>query len=112
MSRRTTFSTIICLVGAVAFLAGAGLAQTPDPPERPTPGEPGGKVLRLAIPGGENNLTPFGITFQSLKTQDLLNLVYDTLLYSPNQEKPEPGWRARRARAATAASGRLRSGPV
>lgn len=96
MSRRTAIPTSICLVVGVALLAGPGLAQTPAPPGSPSPGRPGGEVLRLAIPGDENNFAPFGITFQSLKTQDILNLVYDTLLYSPNQEKPEP-WLASEA---------------
>lgn len=46
-------------------------------------------TLRVAIAGDENNLTPFGITFRSGKTIDLIPLVYDSLFYSAFQEEPE-----------------------
>jgi hypothetical protein len=50
MSRRSAIPTSICLVVALVFLARPGLAQTPAPPESPSPGEPAGKVLRLVLP--------------------------------------------------------------
>jgi len=45
--------------------------------------------VRIAIAGDEGNLSPFGITFQSGVTVDLINLVYDTLFYSPSEPDPE-----------------------
>ncbi len=53
--------------------------------------------LRIAVPGAENNVTPFTITFGSTpNTHDFLNLVYDTLFWS--QVKPEPdSWLAESA---------------
>ncbi len=46
--------------------------------------------IRIAIAGAENNLTPFRITFQSGVTIDLINMVYDTLFYSPWERDPKP----------------------
>ena len=47
-------------------------------------------TVRIAIAGDENNLTPYGITFRSGKSVDLINLIYDPLFYSPYEEDPEP----------------------
>ncbi len=45
--------------------------------------------VRIAIPGAENNLTPFTITFGATpNTHDFLMMVYDSLFWS--QVKPEP----------------------
>ena len=53
--------------------------------------------LTVAIPGYENNLTPFTVSFLSLpNTHDLLTLVYDTLFWSQNDKDPEP-WLAESA---------------
>lgn len=46
--------------------------------------------VRIAIAGYENNLRPFAITFQSEITVNLVNMVYDTLFYSPYDMRPEP----------------------
>ena len=55
------------------------------------------KTLKIALPGFENNLTPFTLTFGSFpNTHDLINLVYDTLFWSQNDENPEP-WLAEKA---------------
>lgn len=58
-------------------LAAAGQAQT-------------AKTLRVGIVGDENNLSPFTVTFQSGRAFDLVNLVYDTLFWSPNEPEPKP----------------------
>lgn len=47
-------------------------------------------TVRIAIAGDENNLTPYGITFRSAKTVDLINLIYDPLFYSPYEPDPDP----------------------
>ena len=53
--------------------------------------------LIVAIPGYENNLTPFTVSFLALpNTHDLLTLVYDTLFWSQNDKNPEP-WLAESA---------------
>lgn len=55
------------------------------------------KSLRIAIPGAENNLTPFTITFGSTpNTHDFLNLVYDPLFWSQVKTNPDP-WLAESA---------------
>ena len=80
----------IALIGAVIAVAvtvGAVSASIDATPA---------KTVRIAIPGYENNITPYGITFRSGRTIDLINLVYDTLFYSPWQEDPEP-WLAESA---------------
>lgn len=66
------------IAGALCFLVAA---PAPAAEEEPT--------LRVAIAGDENNLTPFGITFRSGKTIDLIPLIYDSLFYSTFQEDPE-----------------------
>ena len=78
------------IVLALGVLAGsAGVTATAS---GQTTTAPAGQrvVLRYAIAGDENNFTPYTATGRSLKQQDILNLIYDTLLYSPFQEKPEP----------------------
>lgn len=53
--------------------------------------------LTIALPGYENNLTPFTVSFLALpNTHDLLTLVYDTLFWSQNDKSPEP-WLAESA---------------
>ena len=53
--------------------------------------------LTIAIPGYENNLTPFTVSFLALpNTHDMLTLVYDTLFWSQNDKSPEP-WLAESA---------------
>lgn len=79
--RRRLLAAAAVLAGSIASGAAASAQSTPAPPR---------KVLRFALSGDENNMTPYTTTNRSGKTQDLLNLVYDTLLYSPFQEKPEP----------------------
>ena len=54
-------------------------------------------TLTIAIPGYENNLTPFTISFLSApNAHDILTLVYDTLFWSQNDKSPEP-WLAESA---------------
>ncbi len=87
----------------IAVAAGvlAGTAGVTAPASSQTPTTPGQRVvLRYAIAGDENNFTPYTATGRSLKQQDILNLIYDTLLYSPFQEKPEP-WLATGAQMST-----------
>lgn len=53
--------------------------------------------LRIAIPGSENNVTPFTISFGATpNTHDFLNLVYDSLFWSQVRPDPEP-WLAESA---------------
>jgi len=80
--RRRLAAAAAVLVGSIAFGAAASAQTTSSAPPK--------KVLRFALSGDENNMTPYTTTGRSGKSQDLLNLVYDTLLYSPFQEKPEP----------------------
>lgn len=79
-----------------AAIAATLLVSTTPAVGQPAPSGPQGKILRYAIAGDENNFTPYSTTNRSGKTQDILNLIYDTLLYSPFQEKPEP-WLAESA---------------
>lgn len=75
--------------------APAGTA-TPAGSEAPT-SPPTAKTLTVALPGFENNLTPFTLTFGSLpNTHDMIMLVYDTLFWSQNDKDPEP-WLAEKA---------------
>ena len=68
---------------AVGAAAASGQEKDPSGPGRT-------KRLTIAIAGFEGNLSPFGITFQSGMTIDLVNLVYDTLFYSPLEPNPTP----------------------
>lgn len=77
------------ILAAVALAAGSIASGAAASAQTTTPAAPK-KVLRFALSGDENNMTPYTTTNRSGKTQDLLNLIYDTLLYSPFQEKPEP----------------------
>jgi peptide/nickel transport system substrate-binding protein len=81
------------------ILAGLLLLGLPAAGQSPTPGEqspsPGGfearsGLVRFAIPGGENNLAPYAITFQSGKTEDLVIMVYDSLFSSSSELRPQP----------------------
>ena len=57
----------------------------------------GADSLTIAIPGYENNVTPFTISFLSApNAHDILTLVYDTLFWSQNDKVPEP-WLAESA---------------
>lgn len=78
---------------AVGALLGSSVAQAPGQADAPPAGKRVSR-LRIAIAGYENNLTPYGITFASGKTIDLVNMIYDTLFYSPFQRRPRP-WLAR-----------------
>lgn len=80
------FAATLGLVGPAPPTAtsAASSAQQDDP-------------LRIAIAGYENNLTPFAQTFESGITEQLLNMVYDSLFYSPYDAPPEP-WLAKEAR--------------
>jgi len=74
---------------AIGLLAGSAALTSPASGQTTTTA-PQRVVLRYAIAGDENNFTPYTTTGRSLKQQDILNMIYDTLLYSPFQEKPEP----------------------
>jgi peptide/nickel transport system substrate-binding protein len=55
------------------------------------------QVVRVALNGYENNVTPFTMTFGSLpNTHDLIMLVHDSLFWSQVLEEPEP-WLAESA---------------
>lgn len=73
----------LAVVGAALAPAAA---QEPERVERVT----------AAINGWENNLTPYGITFQSGAFHEMINLVHDTLYWSHYTEEPEP-WLAESA---------------
>lgn len=48
-------------------------------------------VVRVALNGYENNITPFTVAFGALpNTHDLMHLVYDALFWSQAREDPEP----------------------
>ena len=70
-------------------------------------------TLTVAIPGYENNVTPFTISFLSApNAHDILTLVYDTLFWSQNDKEPEP-WLAESATSSSDAklwTVKLRSG--
>ncbi|MPZ65829.1 MAG: peptide ABC transporter substrate-binding protein [Pseudonocardiaceae bacterium] len=80
MKRHSRGLLALLVLGMVAAASGPAVAQQDDEPT----------TLRIAIAGDENNLTPYGITFASGKTVDLINLVYDPLFYSPYEQDPEP----------------------
>ena len=53
--------------------------------------------IRIAIPGAENNLTPFTVTFGATpNTHDFLMMVYDSLFWSQVKPKPD-AWLAESA---------------
>ena len=57
--------------------------------------------VTVALPGFENNLTPFTLSFGAFpNTHDLITLVYDTLFWSQNDVNPEP-WLAESAEPST-----------
>lgn len=85
--KRRRMLLVAGLIG-LATVVGVGAASGQE-------GEQGGQGgqterVRIAIAGYENNLRPFGITFQSGMTIDLVNMVYDTLFYSPWDPDPKP----------------------
>lgn len=80
---RASFVAAATLMAAIPGITAAASGQTTAPAREP-------KVIRYAISGDENNFTPYTTTNRSGKTQDLLNLIYDTLLYSPFEEEPRP----------------------
>ncbi len=60
-------------------------------------------TVRIAIAGDENNLTPYGITFRSGKSVDLINLIYDPLFTRRTRRIPSPfSWRTSEAATTTA----------
>ncbi len=76
--------------------APAGSAQATSAPASNNSATPS-KKLRVALPGFENNITPFTLTFGAFpNTHDLITLVYDTLFWSQNDVNPEP-WLAESA---------------
>ena len=104
MKRLTvTIGSIAILLAACSPTAPIG---TPAPASGSAPGSapvaasaaaPTAKSIKVALPGFENNLTPFTLTFGSFpNTHDMINLVYDTLFWSQNDENPEP-WLAEKA---------------
>jgi peptide/nickel transport system substrate-binding protein len=87
MKRRVGLG-LLGLALAVAGLGPAGGAGGQQPAR-----------VRVALPGFENNITPFTISFGSLpNTHDLVMMVYDTLFWSQVKEEPEP-WLAESATA-------------
>ena len=81
------------LAAAVTALVVVAALATPPPANA----LPVADRLTIAIPGTENNLTPFTTTFGAAPvTHDLVNLVYDTLFWSQNDASPEP-WLAESA---------------
>lgn len=55
------------------------------------------EVVRVAIKGAENNITPFTLTFGSNPaTNDVIHFVYDSLFWSQVRAEPEP-WLAESA---------------
>lgn len=74
------------------LLAATGLAMGPAlslPARASTPSRV--KVLRVALNGYENNITPFTITFGALpNTTDLVHLIYDSLFWSQADSNPRP----------------------
>lgn len=80
----------------VGALVAIGLPATQSAAE----GEPPlltAKKLRIAMPGAENNLTPFTVTFGATpNTHDLLMMVYDSLFWSQVKPNPDP-WLAESA---------------
>lgn len=87
-TRRTREHKQLRVALALSLLAGSAAISAPASGQTTT--TPQRVVMRYAIAGDENNFTPYTTTGRSLKSQDILNLIYDTLLYSPFQEKPEP----------------------
>lgn len=87
-TRRTRGHKQLRVALALSLLAGSAAISAPASGQTTT--TPQRVVMRYAIAGDENNFTPYTTTGRSLKSQDILNLIYDTLLYSPFQEKPEP----------------------
>lgn len=78
----------------------AGTSSPPGTVASPT-SPPIATTLKIALPGFENNLTPFTLTFGSLpNTHDMIMLVYDTLFWSQNDKDPEP-WLAEKAERST-----------
>ena len=77
------------MTGLVAGATAAGAAGAASGPDEPS-GEDRTERVRIAIAGYENNLTPFRATFQSGVTMDLINMLYDTLFYSPWERDPKP----------------------
>ncbi len=89
MLRRATLIFAVCLI---VLVAGGMHTSAPDDVSAQEP-----ERVRVAIPGFENNMTPFTLTFAALpNTHDLIMLVYDSLFWSQVKENPEP-WLAEEA---------------
>jgi ABC-type transport system substrate-binding protein len=82
-------ATVLPALAAVALAAPAGAQE--DGPD--TASE---RTVRVALNGFENNLTPFTITFATGRPDDLVMLIYDSLLWSQTTEDPE-AWLAESA---------------
>ena len=97
-SRRRFGRLLVAFVAAATVVsatqASNGVAALPEraPAENLT-----AERLRIAIPGAENNLTPFTITFGATpNTHDFLMLAYDSLFWSQVKTDPDP-WLAENA---------------
>lgn len=82
--------------GAGLLLLGLMLALTLPAFSVAAQEEPGAERVVVAINGFENNLTPYGITFQSGAFHELIHLVHDSLFWSSYAQDPEP-WLAESA---------------
>jgi peptide/nickel transport system substrate-binding protein len=86
--RRACLAMVLALATGVLGLGDSAAGQSEDVDTTP--------LLRIALAGDENTLSPYMITFRSGKTIDLVPLVYDSLWYSPFEEEPEL-WLAERS---------------
>jgi len=84
--RSVLVPSVLC-AGLLASFTPMAAAQAPAAPKR----------VRVSLPGYENNLTPFTVTFGAFpNTNDLIALVYDSLFWSQVKTDPEP-WLAEKA---------------
>lgn len=93
-SVRLMLSTFVLATFVSMIQTDRGQAAVPErAPTHPLTAE----LLRIAIPGAENNLTPFTITFGATpNTHDFLMLAYDSLFWSQVKTDPDP-WLAESA---------------
>jgi len=81
---RATLALGAALGLAVVPMVPAARAASASTPSR-------AKVLRIALNGYENNITPFTITFGAgPNTTDLVHLIYDSLFWSQSDANPRP----------------------
>ena len=87
MFKRLVTTTLVLAAMAASTIA---LAQNDDAGGR-------ADLIRIAIKGSENNITPFTLTFGSNPaTNDVIHLVYDSLFWSQVKSDPDP-WLAESA---------------